>query len=314
MVGRRLAWETTIAFRLFVILAIVGLAVFSYIQYQSTVVLRESLTRGTVQLEGVAADLARARKESIRPSDLSALREELTSRVSTNVERLEALERASDATMRVIADAYPAVALLQGTYGMRQTESGKMLRHVLSAEGIPLIAPSGRPLLTISGDGPVAEIQFTGTAFLLKDTPLLISNRHVAMPWETGTDAKALAARGFEPVMQKFLAYFPGLPDGVPVAVVTASETADLVVLTMGQVAPKVTGLALAAQPPTIGEEILVIGYPTGLRSLLAQSGTAFIEQLQDLRRDRVLEGGRAAFARRHDRAAGQSWDRRPDQ
>ena len=40
-------------------------------------------------------------------------------------------------------------------------------------------------------------------------------------------------------------------------------------------------GLRLADEPPAPGDEIIVMGYPTGLRSMLAQSGEAFIEELQ---------------------------------
>ncbi len=40
-------------------------------------------------------------------------------------------------------------------------------------------------------------------------------------------------------------------------------------------------GLRLADAPPAPGDEVIVMGYPTGLRSLLAQSGEAFIEELQ---------------------------------
>lgn len=280
--GHRLAWETTLAFRITVLLAIAGLAVFSYFQYQKTAELRESIAEGTIELQGIAADLARARQEAIRPGDLAALRAELSGQVTTNLQRLEALERASDATKRVIARAYPAVALLQGSYGMRNTENGKMLRHVVSPQGVPLILPNGQPMLTTSGDGPIAEIQFTGTAFLLKDTAVLISNRHVARPWETGTSAKALAARGLEPVIQRFVAYFPGRADPIPVTVTMASDTADLVALSTGETSLEIDGLALADAPPPVGAEIVVIGYPTGLRSLLAQSGPVFLKELQE--------------------------------
>ena len=291
--GRRIAWaagdasrrltrETTLAFRAFVVLALIGLATFSYLQYRKTAELDRTIAEEAVRVQSVAADLARARQEAIRPSDLAALRTELGGQVTTNLQRLQALERASEATRRVIARAYPAVALLQGTYGMRNVADGKMLRHMVSSQGVPLILPNGQPMLTTSGNGPVAEIQFTGTAFLLAGSALLISNRHVAMPWESGTDPKTLAASGLEPVMQKFVAYFPGRADPVPVTVARASDTVDLVALSTGDVVLETTGLELAVAPPPVGSEIVVIGYPTGLRSLLAQSGPAFLKDLQE--------------------------------
>ena len=42
-----------------------------------------------------------------------------------------------------------------------------------------------------------------------------------------------------------------------------------------------IPGLRLADARPASGVEVIVMGYPTGLRSMLAQSGEAFIEELQ---------------------------------
>jgi serine protease Do len=39
--------------------------------------------------------------------------------------------------------------------------------------------------------------------------------------------------------------------------------------------------LDLAEAAPAAGDEVIVMGYPTGLRSMLAQSGEAFIDELQ---------------------------------
>ncbi len=62
---------------------------------------------------------------------------------------------------------------------------------------------------------------------------------------------------------------------------VRASEDADLAVLRRKDVAEPMTGLKLADAPPAPGDDVIVMGYPTGLRSMLAQSGEDFIEELQ---------------------------------
>jgi len=277
----RLAKETSIIFRATVLIVISALAVFSYQQWRLSGQLQRSIARGTEQLEGVATALARSRAEALRPSDLTALREELGLRVTSNIERLEILERYSRAGARVVADATDSVAFIQGAYGLREIASGRMLRQVVGSDGIPLTTPRGQPLLSLEGDGPVAEIQFTGTGFFLHRGEL-VTNRHVALPWESNANSEALAARGHEPVLLKLIAYLPDQKEPIRLELVSKSDDADLAILQAETTARVVPGLDLAKQPPKAGEEIILMGYPTGLRSMLARSGVAFVKKLQD--------------------------------
>ncbi len=68
-----------------------------------------------------------------------------------------------------------------------------MLRHVVDDDGRPLISLIGQPLLSLEDDGPVAERQFTGTGFAVGDGGVLVTNRHVALPWENDANVEALA-------------------------------------------------------------------------------------------------------------------------
>ena len=81
--------------------------------------------------------------------------------------------------------------------------------------------------------------------------------------------------------MIKFVAYLPGKAKAVPVELLRASESADLAVLHREDEQRAIPSLRLADAPPTAGVEVIVMGYPTGLRSMLAQSGEAFIGELQ---------------------------------
>ena len=191
------------------------------------------------------------------------------------------LERRSQASARVIAESMSSVVFLQGAYGFRERSSGRMLRHVVDDDGRPLISPIGQPLLSLEGDGPVAERQFTGTGFAVGDGGALVTNRHVALPWENDANVEALADQGLEPVMIKYIVYVPGKEAAGAVELVRASEDADLAVLRRKDVAEPMPGLKLADAPPAPGDEVIVMGYPTGLRSMLAQSGEDFIEELQ---------------------------------
>lgn len=280
-VVRRLTGETTILFRISVVIAIIALMALAYQQARLNILLQQQIESGTMRLEGFAGTLSRAREEALTPNDLEALRQELGGRLSSNVERLAALEQRSQASARVIAASISSVLFLQGAYGFQEKSSGRMLRHVVDNDGRPLISPFGQPLLSLEGEGPVAERQFIGTGFAVGDGGAIITNRHVALPWENDANVKKLAGQGLEPAMVKFIVYLPGKAEASPVELLRASEDADLAVLRRTEAAEPLPGLKLADAAPAPGDEVIVMGYPTGLRSMLAQAGKAFVEELQ---------------------------------
>lgn len=280
-VARRLTRETTILFRLGVLASIIVLGALVYQQYQLSTLLRSQLEQGASQLDTFARTLAQTRKEALTPGDLEALRQELSPSVAAHEERLAELERRSGASARVIAKSASMVAFLQGSYGFKETATGRMLRHVVAADGRPVMSAFGRPMLTLEGNGPVAERQHTGTGFLVGPSGLLITNRHVAAPWGNDADFKAMQKKGLEPVTIKFIAYFPGDKEPRPLSLIRASESVDLALVGGANAPGSTEGLPLAGDTMKAGEEVIVLGFPTGLRSLLAQAGEAFIRELQ---------------------------------
>ncbi len=278
---RRLTRQTTILFRLSIILAVVVLTALVYQQNRLNVLLQQRIESGAIRLESFAGALTRAREVALTPQDLQALRQELGRRLSSSAERLAALEQRSMASGRVIAGSMSSVVFLQGAYGFREKSSGRMLRHVVDDAGRPLISPRGHPILSLEGDGPVAERQFTGTGFAVSDGGVLVTNRHVALPWENDANVESLAGQDLEPVMIKFIVYRPRKSAAGQVELLRASEDADLALLRRKDEAEPMPGLRLADAPPAPGDEVIVMGYPTGFRSMLVQSGDAFIEELQ---------------------------------
>ena len=137
-------------------------------------------------------------------------------------------------------------------------------------------------MLTLEGHGPVAERQFTGTAFAVTDSGDLLTNRHLAQPWEYDANVKLLKNQGLEPVMIKLIGYLPGKPDAHKIEVVRVSEEADLALVRYLDDEMQLKGLKLADAPPSSGDGVIVLGYPTGLRSMLAQAGEAFVRELQE--------------------------------
>lgn len=279
--GWRLIWKTTIAYRVTVVISIIALAGLAYSQYRTNLLVEEKVNRSFSQLDTVTASLEKARDEALKPSDLIELRRELSGQVSSNVKRLTELEHHSDAIKRVIRETTDSVAFLQFEFSLRDVATGSLMRHVLNEEGLPVVFPQGQPFLALNGNGPVAKIQLTGTGFLLDNGDRIATNRHVALPWENGRYSSTISAEILEPIVTKFVAYFPNHKDPVDVSLLNASTVADLAILSLETSLPDVRGLRLADEAPVPGEEVILLGYPTGLRSLLAQSGNAFVERLQ---------------------------------
>lgn len=279
--GRRLLVETSLLFRLTVIIVLVVLTTFVALQWRSDQLIQESIKAEALRLEAISTALAETRQQALSAKELETLRDQLDMQLSSNTARLTQLERRLGASARVIREATNSIAFLQGAYGLREIESGKLLRHVLNAEGVPLQTPFGRPLVDVGGNGSPLEFQFTGTGFLLAEGGQLVTNRHVALPWASSARLRAFQESGFEPEMLKLLAYLPDLENPIEVVFLGASDTADLALLSVKIEATHGRGLTLSESVLEVGDEVIVMGFPTGLRALLAQAGQAFLTKLE---------------------------------
>ena len=278
----RLARETTVLFRVSVIVLLAILVALAYQQGRINSLLTQQVESGKTELENFSRALSRSQEEALTPADLEALSATLQGQIATTAERVEDIERRSEASAIVIADATASVLFLQGTWGFREKGGERMLRQVLGADGKPILLPNGTLSLSLDGSGPVAERQYTGTGFLIGDNGLLVTNRHVGLPWEFDANIKMILAQGLEPVMTRFIGYLPGSAEPVPVELVTASDGADIAILRLTEEQGERAGLQLAEALPEPGDEIIVLGYPTGLRSMLAQAGKRFVEELRE--------------------------------
>jgi len=280
-VSRRLTRETTFLFRMGVIAALIMLAAVAYQQTRITTLLHEQIDASASQIESFSRTLARTSEQALTPDDLETLRRELGKGLITTAERLSELERLSTASARVIAQSKSSIVFLQGSYGFRHKVTGRMLRLVVGEDGKPMVLPKGIPLLSLDGKGPVAERQFVGSGFVIADNSILITNRHLGVPWEHDSNVSAYAGQELEPAMIKFLAYLPGIARAEAVELIRTSAQADVAILRFENLREPVSGLRLAEKTPVPGDEVIVMGYPTGMRSMLAQAGEEFIKELQ---------------------------------
>ena len=279
--ARRLVVQTTVFFRLTVVAVLLLMAWLGYALYSSDRAFEAALRQESQRLEAIGAALSQSQQEAVTARDLNLLREELALQRAQDRARLLALEERPEAFARIIDDAAPAVAFLQGAFGLRQTASGELLRHVLDAEGNRLRTPFGQPMLDPDGNGPPAEFQFTGTGFLLAGGRYLVTNRHIALPWTIEARKDMFEAGALSPELLRLIAYFPDRKVPAETRLVAVSDLADLAVLEITPAIDDGRGLTLADVAPGPGIEVIVIGFPTGLRALLAQSGAAFLDALK---------------------------------
>jgi S1-C subfamily serine protease len=219
----------------------------------------------------------RVAEESARVEGLAEL---LSGQGATHFTRVESLEARAGARERVMSESSRGVIFLQGAYGFVEATSRRPLRYVADPEGHPLQAPDGRSPVTVEGDGPVVEILYTGTAFVVDEEGRLLTNRHVALPWEYEDSAQAMKEQGFEPVMLRLIGYLPDVEGPFDVELVSASDTADVALLRCQAAARAVPPLTLGETPPRPGDEVVVLGYPTGMRALVARAGRGLSEEL----------------------------------
>ncbi|MDX1388450.1 MAG: trypsin-like peptidase domain-containing protein [Acidobacteriota bacterium] len=259
----------------FLVLLVVGIGGL----WVRNLILERRLEEETQFVRGLA-DLLERNESAFRVEDLDRLRKEMTAQLSTNLERIAALEARAGARKRVIDSVARSVVFLQGAYGLEGAD-GKPLRFVgIGPDGSPLRGPFGEPRVTVEGDGPVLEIPYTGTGFVASRDGYLFTNRHVALPWEFDPPAQFFVAQGFEPVMRRFIGYLPEVAEPFEVTLVRASEDHDVALLECEPLGEEIVPLELATDTVRVGDEVIVMGYPTGMQALMARTDPEVVREL----------------------------------
>lgn len=264
-----------------VLAALAGLGYHSYM-------LEQRLEQRAERIETVSARLAATERQSVGRE----LVEDLEARLAGSLQRIDELETRVGAVSDVIAGAAGSVVFIQGAYGFVDPITNERLRMALDEAGDPMEAPSGQVRVRIGGDGPPVERSYTGTAFVAGDEGFLLTNRHVAEPWAFDDRAQRVIDRGLEPHLVRMLGYLPGRSASFDVEMVTASDEVDLAVLRGGPETRAAESLPLAETSPQVGEEVVLLGYPTGIRALLARADPELVQGLED---DREVDFWRVA-------------------
>lgn len=269
----QLATQTSRRFRALTVLALAVLLGSTLFLAGQNFRLQRRLTTELARVDGLAELLEQNQRGSLGAEDFADLRREVEA-------RMETLEARSGDTRGLVQTAMAATVFLQGAYGFVDTLSGNPLRFTLGPDGRPIIPPWG-PVLTDEGQGDVFEVFFTGTGFLVDaEDGLMMTNRHLAEPWDFDGNAEGILSRGFKGVMRRLVAYPHGSLAPLPVTLVATSADADVSVLRVSGLPDGIAALTFAASSPSPGDEVLVVGYPLGVRALVARTDPAFLETL----------------------------------
>ncbi len=272
---RRREWRGVLALLLLaaLMIALVGVGLQSW----RTADLEQRLTEAQARVGELEAGLQGLRSHASTRIEVNSLRDAMGRSLDGAEARVSAVEGGSVAP--VVAQAVRSVALIQGRYVLVDPRSTRPLRLAL-LNGEPRKNPDGSPRLTLAGRGPVYSPLFTGTAFVVDDAGTLLTNRHVALPWEHGVSAQAIKTMGVRPVLVELRGFLPGETVPFDVTIKGLSNMYDLALLRGSGVALTTPPLRMALKNPVPGDAALVLGYPTGLSALLARADEAFIAGL----------------------------------
>lgn len=272
--------RSRLLFRGGVVAALAALALVVVLQQQETRQIALELEREQAWVQVLAESLRQGERDKLTRDDFALVRARIEQGLAHTGERVAALETRSAAFQTIIAQFAHSVVFVQGRYGFVQEKTGRPLRVVLGPDGNPLVLPGGRAAMSLTGEGPPVERVFTGTAFIASPEGLLLTNRHVVMPWESLDTGQAAKAIGLEPALHSMVGFLPGRAEPVDVELIVASDHEDIALLRSRSATPLPTALRRASGTPRVGDEVIVLGYPTGVRALLARSGTRFVEAL----------------------------------
>lgn len=272
--SKRARW-TTIALVALIALSVGGVAAW---QARSRAQLQRALDAFAAVLEAERGSRSMLEQNlaAVQIRYDSLLQEVEESRLELEANRRE-VSRSARLTEAVNRSFSRGVALLVFSYGYAERGGSELLRYQVDAQGRTMMRrlPDGRvvPHLGFGGEGPPLSSEGSATGFLVDSAGWILTNRHVARPWEAEEGLASLRAMGLDvaPQFIELRAYFPPGDKSYALMVHGASEDVDIGVMRTRDepVEAPVLPMADAALAIPPGEQLVFIGYPTGVHNLL---------------------------------------------
>jgi len=178
--------------------------------------------------------------------------------------------------VKLRAEYGSGVCLIAGSYYFVEAGTGRPLRYAeaqLNDSG-GAVQSAGQDTLTPEGNAAIAEYEFVGSGFHVGQGYVL-TNRHIAQPWIADDRAQSLTGGlNVQPRLRKLIAYFPNIPQAIPLKFKGAAQRDDLAVcsLDIPEVPETIPFLPLETEPDAVavGKTVVMMGYPSGPDRLLA--------------------------------------------
>jgi S1-C subfamily serine protease/CheY-like chemotaxis protein len=235
-------------------------------------------TRQSLQAQGDAI-----RKKMAAPG--AADNESLKRQLQETQNQLKQLENEGRSAEAIVHKYGPSVCLLHVVVGLRDKASGQIIRIGADSTGKPLVDDKGMISLQTEGNGPPVQFDFFGTGFLVARDGRLLTNRHIVEPWWRDEELKELVDGGVDAFALSYMAYFPGIAQGIAAKVNRISKIADLATLKLQDPPPpQAASLELddRSEASVSGDPVILIGYPTGIEGILARADSDIRQKLAE--------------------------------
>jgi len=195
----------------------------------------------------------------------------------TNIdESTRQLQNSLSLAVKLRSDYGNGVCLIAGSFYFVEAGTGRPLRYAEnqstdSGGTVQSGAPEG---LTPEGNAAIAEYEFVGSGFHVGQGYVL-TNRHIAQPWIADDRAQSVGSTlNAQPRLRKLIAYFPNIPQAIPLKFKGAAQRDDLSVCTLdiAEIPESIPALPLETDPDAVavGKTVVMMGYPSGPDRLLA--------------------------------------------